>query len=252
MIHFVGAGPGDPKLITVRGLELISQATCIVYAGSLVNPALLAHAPAGCPVFNSASMTLDETHATLVEHDKRPNACVVRLHTGDPALYGAIKEQMDLLDEEGLSYEVVPGVSSYAAAAAALKKEMTVPELSQTVVISRIAGKTPVPAWQSPRKLAELKASYAFFLSVGHAQRLVDELIEGGLDPQTPAAAVYKASWPEQSQVTGPLEKLPQLIREAGYTATTMILVGDFLDTQSVPSLLYDPSFSHEFRSAKV
>lgn len=252
MIYIVGAGPGDPKLITVKGQELLQRATCIVYAGSLVNPALLDLAPEGCALYNSAKLTLDETVEILLEHHAKPNSCVVRLHTGDPSLYGAIKEQIDRLAEHGVDVEVVPGVTSAFAASATLKREFTVPDLSQTLVISRIAGRTPVPESQSPAQLAKLHASYAFFLSVGLVQSLVDELIEGGLDPETPAAAVYKASWPEESALTCSLKELPAQIEAAGFTKTTMILVGEFLDASFAPSKLYDPTFSHEFRSAKA
>lgn len=254
MIYFIGAGPGDPKLITVKGRELLEQATCIVYAGSLVNPALLSYAPDTCACHNSAPLTLEQTHQLLVEAHQEPDSCVVRLHTGDPSLYGAIHEQIVLLNRDGIEVEVVPGVSSFVSAAASLQTELTIPDISQTVVVSRIEGKTPVPESQSPEHLAKLDATYAFFLSVGAADSLCARLMSGGLSPDTPAHAVYKASWPDERRIRSTLKELPQAIKQAGLHKTTMILVGRALDTSmrigDVRSKLYDPSFSHQERKA--
>ncbi len=256
MIYIVGAGSGAVDLITVRGAHLLERATCIVYAGSLVNPDLLSYAPADCVIHDSASMTLEEVIEVLEAESQKPNACVVRLHTGDPSLYGAIREQIEILHRDGFETTVVPGVSSAFGAAASLQAEFTVPEVTQTLIISRIEGRTPVPSAEAPEKLAQIGGSMAFFLSVGKVQELCDRLISGGKEPTTPAAAIYKATWDDEAVVHGTLETLPALIEEAGFTATTMIFVGEFLDREystgrKTRSKLYDPDFSHLFRRAK-
>lgn len=252
MIHIVGAGSGAPDLITVRGAELLKKATCIVYAGSLVNPALLEYAPEGCEIHDSAGMTLEEVIEVLERADKEEGSVVVRLHTGDPSLYGAIKEQIDILTADGFEYKVTPGVSSAFGAASSLGVEFTLPDVTQTLIISRIAGRTPVPESESPEALAKIGSSMVFFLSVGKIKDLCDRVISAGRSPQTPAAAVYKATWPEEeSMVRGTLETLPQLVEEAGYKATTLIFIGDFLDPTYDRSKLYDPTFSHGFRKGE-
>ena len=249
MIYIVGAGPGDVELISVKGARLLALADTLVYAGSLINPDLLNYCKETCNCINSANLTLEEVIEILLTANAKDQT-VVRLHTGDPSLYGAIQEQMDALTDCGQEFEVVPGISSYAAAAASLKREFTLPNVSQSLVISRIAGRTPVPSAESPKNLAQLQASYAFFLSVAHLDRLCTELIEGGLKPSTPACAVYKASWPDEEKVVSTLKDLPQTVKEAGFTKTTMILIGDFLQSDYERSKLYDPSFSHMYRDA--
>ena len=193
MIYFIGAGPGAPDLITLRGAELLRRAGMIVYAGSLVNPALLDYAPQGCEVYDSALMTLDEVMEKLLDGERR-GLTTVRLHTGDPSLYGAIREQMDRLRAEGVEFSVVPGVSSFCAAAAAIPAEYTLPGVSQTLIISRMEGRTPVPAREGIRSLAAHGASMVLFLSSAMLKELASELIAGGYPPETPAALVYKAS----------------------------------------------------------
>ena len=197
MVTFVGAGSGAPDLITVRGAKLLSQADVIIYAGSLVNPALLDYKKEGCAVYNSAEMTLEEVFAVMKAAEDE-GKMTVRLHTGDPCLYGAIKEQMELLDEAGISYEVVPGVSSFCGAAAAVKAEYTLPQVSQTVIITRMEGRTPVPEREKIRSLAAHQSTMVIFLSTGLLEGLSRELIAGGYAPDTPAAIVYKATWPEE------------------------------------------------------
>lgn len=246
MIYFVGAGPGARDLITVRGMNLLKRADLVVYAGSLVNPELLSYCPAGCETLSSAAMTLEEALAAMTS---RPQGeTVVRLHTGDPSLYGAIREQMNALDALGYGYEVVPGVSSMHAAAAALRAEYTLPSVSQTVIITRMAGRTPVPPGQDIPSLAAHRASMAVFLSAGRLGELCQELISGGYEPETPAAVVYKASWPEEEIIKSTLRDLP---RAAGHIRkTALVLVGAFLRGGGERSKLYDPAFSHGFREA--
>ena len=248
MIFFIGAGPGAADLITVRGMKLLERASLVVYAGSLVNPSLLEYCPAGCEVLNSASMTLEQVIAALAARPREET--VVRLHTGDPSLYGAIREQMDALDRLGLPYEIVPGVSSLNAAAAALHAEYTLPGVSQTLIVSRMAGRTPVPEAERIRALAAHGASMVLFLSVGMLEALCTELIAGGYAPSMPAAVVSKASWPEQEIVRGTLETLPALAAHIDRTA--LVLVGDFLNGTRERSKLYDPAFGHMFREAET
>ena len=244
MIYFIGAGPGATDLITVRGMRLLQKASLVIYAGSLVNPQLLDFCPEDCEKLNSASLTLEEVFAALKAH--RDDETVVRLHTGDPALYGAIREQMDLLEQEGLNYEIVPGVSSLNAAAAVLKSELTVPGVSQTVIISRMAGRTPVPKQEAPAALASHQSTMTFFLSVGMLKELCTELVSGGYAPDTPAAVVYKATWPDQEIIRGTLADLPE--KASHIRKTALVFVGRFLADEYERSRLYDPSFSHEYR----
>lgn len=248
MIYFIGAGPGDPDLITVRGRDLLSRADLVVYAGSLVNPAFLAVCPADCRILDSASMTLPEVLDALMGADGADRV-VVRLHTGDPSIYGAIREQMDVLRAHGHIFEVVPGVSSFFAAAAALEAEYTLPGVSQTVIVSRMAGRTPVPEAESIRALAAHGATMVLFLSVGMLETLCRELIAGGYPEQTPAAVVYKASWPDEKIVRGTLATLPALAAEIKKTA--LVVVGRFLEGTYELSKLYDPAFTHGFREAR-
>ena len=249
MIYFIGAGPGAPDLITLRGAELLRRAGLIVYAGSLVNPALLDYAPQGCEVYDSAFMTLDEVMEKLLDGERR-GLTTVRLHTGDPSLYGAIREQMDRLRAEGVEFSVVPGVSSFCAAAAAIPAEYTLPGVSQTLIISRMEGRTPVPAREGIRSLAAHGASMVLFLSSAMLKELAGELIAGGYPPETPAALVYKASWPDERVLRGPLASIPAMAEEAGISKTALVLVGDFLGDEYDLSRLYDASFSHGCRRA--
>lgn len=249
MIYFIGAGPGAPDLITLRGAELLRRAGLIVYAGSLVNPALLDYAPQGCEVYDSALMTLDEVMEKLLDGERR-GLTTVRLHTGDPSLYGAIREQMDRLRAEGVEFSVVPGVSSFCAAAAAIPAEYTLPGVSQTLIISRMEGRTPVPAREGIRSLAAHGASMVLFLSSAMLKELASELIAGGYPPETPAALVYKASWPDERVLRGPLASIPAMAEEAGISKTALVLVGGFLGDEYDLSRLYDASFSHGCRRA--
>ncbi len=249
-VHFVGAGPGDPELITVKGQRLIAAADTIIYAGSLVNPALLGLAKPGAAVMNSAAMTLAEVVAAVaaaVGEGKR----VVRLHTGDPSLYGAIKEQMDALDARGIAYEVVPGVSSFLAAAAALRCEYTLPEVSQTVIVTRLEGRTPVPEREKLALLAAHGATMCIFLSVHLLDGVVAELTAGGYPPDTPVAVVQKATWPDEKIYRGTLATIAGTVAEAGVDRTAMIVVGRCLAGDYALSRLYSPDFGHMFREAK-
>ena len=249
MIHFVGAGPGAPDLITLRGAKLLGEAGMIIYAGSLVNPELLKLAPSGCEIYNSASMTLDEVIERLKSaHDRSMDA--VRLHTGDPSIYGAIREQMDQLKELGIPYDVTPGVSSFCAAAAAAGAEYTLPSVSQTVIITRMEGRTPVPPREKLSSLASHQASMALFLSSGLMESTCAALLEGGYPPDTPAAVVYKASWPEQKVLRGTIATIAAQAEAENIHNTALILIGRFLGNDYELSKLYDASFSHGFRAA--
>jgi len=247
MIYFVGAGSGAPDLITIRGAKLIQQADVIVYAGSLVNPALLEDKKDGCMVYNSAKMTLEQVMDVMVLASKA-GKLVVRLHTGDPCVYGAHREQMDVLDREGLAYEVVPGVSSFCGAAAALKAEYTLPDVSQSVIITRMAGRTSVPDRESIRSFAAHQASMVIFLSTGLLKELQRELAEGGYPRDTPAAIVYKATWPEEKVCRCTIETLADTAEAEGIKKTALIMVGRFLEGEYGRSELYNPAFTTEFR----
>lgn len=250
MVHIVGAGPGATDLITVRGYKLLQEADIIIYAGSLVNPEHLKIAKEGCEIHNSASMTLEEVIEVMKKGEEQ-GKMTVRLHTGDPSIYGAIREQMDMLDEEGIKYDVVPGVSSFCGAASALKAEYTLPNVSQSVIITRMAGRTPVPEKESIKSFASHGATMAIFLSTGMLKELSEELIAGGYSKDTPAAIVYKATWSDEKVMRGTVETLAQMAEENNITKTALILVGGFLGNKYDRSLLYDPGFSHEFRKAE-
>lgn len=249
-VVFLGAGPGDPELITLKGRRLLDEADVIVYAGSLVNPALLEGVQA--KIYDSAGMTLEEVLAVLIA-TSREGKKAVRLHTGDPAIYGAIREQMQRLDTENIPYEVVPGVSSALAAAAALQAELTVPEVTQTVIFTRQAGRTPVPEQESLRKLAAIQASMCIFLSISMMDKVVGELTGGGYPKDTPIAVVEKASWPDQHIVRGTLADIADKIKVSAIRKTAMIVVGRALsDDPTAASKLYDAGFSHEYRSSST
>lgn len=247
MVHFVGAGPGGPDLITLRGAELLGRADCVVYAGSLVNPALLGLVREGVPVYNSAQMTLEQVLEVLEETHRR-GGDTVRLHTGDPCLYGAIREQMDALDARGIPWDVTPGVSSFCGAAVAAGEEYTLPGVSQSVIITRMAGRTPVPEGEDIASLAAHGATMVIFLSAGMLEALSEELQKGAYTADTPAALVYKATWPEEKVVRCTVGTLAQAGREHQISKTALVLVGDFLAHSYRRSLLYHPGFSTEYR----
>ena len=246
MVHFVGAGPGDPELITRRGAALLARAEVVIYAGSLVNPALLGLCPEDCSVYNSAEMTLEQVLEVMKQGRE-----IVRLHTGDPCLYGAIREQMDELDKLGIPYDLTPGVSSFCGAAAAVGAEYTLPDVSQSVIITRMAGRTPVPERESIAALAAHGASMVVFLSAGMLEGLQTELLKGAYTTETPAALVYKATWPEEKVVRCPLGELARAGRENGISKTALVLVGDFLSAGYERSRLYDPSFTTGYREGQ-
>lgn len=247
MIYFVGAGPGAVDLITVRGKTLLEKADIIVYAGSLVNPELLSYAKQDCECINSAALTLEQVIDLMVGPAKEGKT-VVRLHTGDPSIFGAIREQMDLLDTYGLEYEVVPGVSSFFAASAALKAEYTLPDVSQSVIITRVEGRTPVPPKEQIALMASHQATMVIFLSTGLLDKLVEGLLEGGYSADTPAAIVYKASWPDEKVFRCTVGTLQKTADDNSLTKTALILIGDFLGNKYERSKLYDPAFTHEYR----
>ena len=249
MIHFVGAGSGAEDLITLRGAKYLAEGDVVISAGSLVNPALLKNCRADCEIYDSASMTLEEVLA-VVDQSEAANKTTVRLHTGDPSIYGAIREQMDALDTRGYAYDVTPGVSSFCGAAAALRAEYTLPNVSQTVIITRAEGRTPVPEREQLRKLASHGSTMVLFLSSGLLEKAQQELIEGGYDPDTPAAIVYKATWPDERIFRCTVSTLAQTARENHVTKTALITVGGFLGDRYDRSLLYDPGFSHGCREA--
>ncbi len=249
MITFVGAGPGAVDLITVRGKALLEEADVVIYAGSLVNPELLLYTKQSCKVYNSAEMTLEQV-ISVMETGDRAGKKIVRLHTGDPSIYGAIREQMDLLLQRGIEYSVVPGVSSFCGAAAALKAEYTLPEVSQTVILTRMEGRTPVPERERISQLAAIHASMAIFLSSSMLEHLSRELTAGGYQPDTPVAIVYKATWPDEKIVRTCVENLSSAAKENNISKTALILVGDFLGKEYTRSKLYDPAFTHMFREA--
>lgn len=248
MIHFVGAGPGAPDLITVRGQKLLQEADVIIYAGSLVNPELLEMAKPGCEIYNSAKMTLEEVLEAMYRAEAQGKK-TVRLHTGDPSLYGAVREQMDALEEQGIGYDSCPGVSSFCGAAAALDLEYTLPGISQSVVITRMEGRTPVPERESVAAFAAHGATMVLFLSTGLLDSLEEQLMAGGYAEDTPAAIVYKASWPEEACYICQVGTLAATAKEHGITKTALIIVGEaVLHRGYNRSRLYDPAFTTEYR----
>ena len=248
MIYFVGAGPGAADLITVRGARLLREAEVVVYAGSLVNPELLELCKPDCAIHDSSRMTLEQIVDVLVAADAAGKLCV-RLHTGDPALYGAHGEQMEELDARGIAYEVVPGVSSLFGATAALRTELTVPEVSQTVIVTRMEGRTPMPEGERLCDLSSHGCTMALFLSAGLLDRVQRELLEGGYDPSTPTAIVVRATWPDEAVYRCTVATLDACAREHNVTKTALVLVGAFLDACGARSQLYAANFSHGYRS---
>lgn len=248
MIHFVGAGPGAPDLITVRGKQYLEEADVIIYAGSLVNPQLLEYSKDVCTIYNSAKMTLEEV-ISVMEKAEKEGKTTVRLHTGDPCIYGAIREQMDILDEKGIAYDSCPGVSSFCGAASALNLEYTLPGVSQSVIITRMAGRTPVPGRESIASFAAHHATMVIFLSAGMLKKLSEELIKGGYEADTPAAIVYKATWPDEKRVVCTVATLAEAAEQENIKKTALIIVGDVTAQAGYErSRLYAPEFTTEFR----
>ncbi|KAA9241569.1 MULTISPECIES: cobalt-precorrin-4 methyltransferase [Aerococcus] len=247
-VTFVGAGPGDVELITLKGYKALAQADRVIYAGSLINKDLLDYCKSGAETYDSAKLDLNEILA-LIEEAIGQDQEVVRLHTGDASLYGSIREQIEELKKRGIDFAVIPGVSSFLGAAAAIGTEYTVPEVSQSLIITRMAGRTPVPEKENLRSLASHQTSMAIFLSVQNIQGVVEELLAGGYSKDTPAAVIYKATWPEEKQVVGTLADIAEKTQAAGIKLTALILVGDFLGEEFYYSKLYDTDFSHGFRN---
>lgn len=247
MVHFVGAGSGAVDLITVRGKHLVDSADVVIYAGSLVNPDILSSCKEGCEIYNSAKMTLEEV-IEVMEDSEKAGKTTVRLHTGDPCLYGAIREQMDLLDEKKIAYEYCPGVSSFCGAAAALRTEYTLPDVSQSVVITRMEGRTPVPELEKIEEWARHKSTMVIFLSMGLLEQLEEKLLEGGYEKDTPAAIVYKATWPEEKVFPCTVSTIYKTAKENNITKTALVVVGKVLQCTYERSKLYDPGFTTEFR----
>ena len=246
MVSFIGAGPGDPELLTIKGKKIIDSADVIIYAGSLVNPQVLSGAKEGAVIYNSALMNLDEVIDVMKAAESK-GLKVARVHTGDPAIYGAHREQMDRLDELGIDYEVIPGVSSFLATAAVLKKEYTLPGVSQTVILTRMEGRTPMPPKEKLVDLAKHNATMIIFLSVGMLDEM-SAILRQEYRPETPVAVVYKATWEDQKIVHGDLTNIAERVKEAGITKTALTVVGDFLGNDYDLSKLYDKTFTTEFR----
>ncbi len=247
-VFFIGAGPGDPDLITVKGKKILDSADVIIYAGSLVNKEILNSRKPDSLVYDSATMNLEEIIG-IIKKNVLGGKIVARVHTGDPSIYGAIKEQMDLLEEDGIEYEVIPGVSSFVAAAAVLKKEFTLPNVSQTVICTRMSGRTEVPEKEDLEKLSSHRASMVIFLSVSMIEDVVKKLLKN-YDITTPVAVVYKATWKDQKILEGTLGNIVGIVKKDGIKKTAIILVGNFLSSDYEKSKLYDKSFSHEYRGA--
>lgn len=247
MVYVVGAGAGDPELITVKGQRLLRDADVVIYAGSLVNPELLKLCKDGAEIHNSAEMTLAQV-LSVIENADAAGKNIVRLHTGDPALYGAIQEQIDALAEKNIRFEIVPGVSSFLAAAAALRQELTLPAVTQTVIITRVAGRTPVPERESLTELARHKSTLCIFLSVNFIAQVVEDLLAAGLSKDTPIAVVARASWQDEKIIRGTLETIAAQVAAENISRTAMIVVGECLNRRYEKSRLYAPDFSHMYR----
>lgn len=249
MVHFVGAGSGAVDLITIRGAKLLGEADVVIYAGSLVNPELLNYCKEGCEIHDSAKMTLEQVIA-VIQAAEKAGKTTVRLHTGDSSIFGAVREQFDELIGLGIEYDVCPGVSSFCGAASSLKTEYTLPDVSQTVIITRTAGRTPVPERQSIASLAAHQATMVLFLSTSLTEKLQAELLAGGYPGETPVAVVYKATWPEEKIFRCTVDTLHKTVTENGLTKTSLIIVGNCMGEKYLRSLLYHPGFTTEFREA--
>ena len=252
-VYFIGAGPGDPELLTIKGRRIIEQADVIIYADSLIDPKVCSCARKEAEVHGSASLTLDEITEIILSAVKEGKT-IARLQSGDPSIYGAIQEQVAVLEEHGIEYEVIPGVSSLFAAAASLKTELTVPELSQTVIITRMEGRTPVPERESLKNLAAHQATLAIFLSVSLIERVVEELLDGGYPSETPVAVVYRASWNDETVIRSTLKDIVKRVQTLGIKRQALILVGGVLDhdKKGYRSRLYHKNFSHGYRQRKL
>jgi len=249
-VYFIGAGPGDPELITVKGLRLLKEAAVVIYAGSLVSLEILKYCHINAEIYNSASMNLKEVSAVYRKMNGK-KGIIVRLHTGDPSVYGAIQEQMDLLNEWKIPFEVIPGVSSFQASSAALQQQLTLPGVSQTVILTRISGRTKTPELEDLSLLSRSRSTMVLFLSVDQAKRVQEKLLpEYGAD--TPVAVVYRASWPDEKILQGTLENLASLIDKSGISRQALIFVGNVLDSEYEKSKLYDAAFTHGFREAEL
>lgn len=248
-VWFIGAGPGDVELITVKGARILSEAEVVIYAGSLVSERILTYAKEGAQIHDSSRMSLDEVCA-IYDRYRDSDVLIARVHTGDPSMYGAIGEQIAYLRAEGIPFEIIPGVSSFQAAAAVLEQELTLPEVSQSVILSRIAGRTPVPEREELSLLARARATMILFLSIGHSQEVQERLLVE-YPPQTPVAIVYRASWPDQKIIRGTVGQLHALVTSHGISRQALIIVGEVLSNRIEPSKLYDPSFSHGYREAR-
>ena len=249
MVHFVGAGSGAVDLITVRGARLLKEADVIIYAGSLVNPELLDYAKEGCDIYDSAKMTLEQVIA-VIQETEQAGKTTVRLHTGESSISGAVREQFDELIKLGIEFVVCPGVSSFCGAASSLKTEYTLPDVSQTVIITRTAGRTPVPERESIRALAAHQSTMVLFLSTSLTEKLQTDLLEGGYPGTTPVAVVYKATWPEEKVFRCTVDTLHKTVTENGLTKTSLIIVGNCMGDTYLRSLLYHPGFTTEYREA--
>ncbi|WP_294171385.1 precorrin-4 C(11)-methyltransferase [uncultured Clostridium sp.] len=247
MVYFIGAGPGDVDLITVKGRDILAKADVVIYAGSLVAKEHMDYCKEGALIYNSAKMTLEEVIEVMNDNKDK---VIVRLHTGDPAIYGAIKEQMDELEKLNIKYEVVPGVSSFTSAAAAIKRELTLPRVTQTIILTRIEGRTPVPESEDLEKLAQVGATMCIFLSISMIDKVVEKL-RRGYRRNVPIAIVERATWDNERSIIGTLDDIVDKVKEANITKCAQILVGDFIDCDYDKSLLYDKTFTHMFREAK-
>lgn len=250
MVYFIGAGPGNVDLITIKGRDTLQKADVVIYAGSLVSKEHLDFCKAGCEIHNSASMSLEDV-LEVMDKAEKAGKMVVRLHTGDPAIYGAIKEQMDELDKMNISYEVIPGVSSFSAAAAAIKKEFTLPSVTQTVILTRVEGRTPVPETEDLERLASIGASMAIFLSISMIDKVVDKL-RRGYGRNVNIAVIERATWEDERVIIGTLDDIAEKVKEANIVKCAQILVGDFINCDYEKSLLYDKTFTHMFREGKI
>lgn len=246
-VHFVGAGPGDKELITLRGYRLLSEADIVIYAGSLVNPELLEYCKEDCEIYNSAVMDLEEI-ISVMEEGVKAGKEVVRLQTGDFSIYGSIREQVEELNKYDIEFDCTPGVSSFLGASSAMGVEYTVPEVSQSVIITRMEGRTPVPPRESIESFAAHQTSMVIFLSVQEIEKVVERLVEGGYPTDTPAAVIYKATWPDEKVLKGTLSDIAEKVRENGIKKTALIMVGKFLGEEYYNSKLYDKDFVHEYR----
>lgn len=249
MVYFVGAGAGDPELLTIKGKRIIDSADVVIYAGSLVNREVLADVKDDCEIYDSAGMTLEEV-TEVMRISESNGKTTVRVHTGDPSIYGAIREQIDILDQLGIAHQVIPGVSSFLAAAAEMQKEYTLPDVSQTVILTRMEGRTPVPERERIEELAKHRATMILFLSVGMIEELVEKLCTS-YSETTPVAVIYKASWQDQKIIYGTLKDISSKVKEAGIRKTALVTVGDFLGDTYELSKLYDKTFTHEYREGK-